>query len=117
VRFEGLVGEIEAHQPTGLVDEPQSNQPQWLIDKVGIHLREQPVESFIQSCRAIRRGVVNCGISGMLLRRIRPSYWSNSSGSGLGLIFFPIISMSTSHNMSNYTKNRNIISSILSTND
>jgi hypothetical protein len=34
-----------------------------------------------------RRGVVNCGISGMLLRRIRPSYWSNLSGLGLGLIF------------------------------
>ena len=53
VRFEGLVGEIEAHQPTELVDEPQSNQPQWLIEKVGIHLREQPVESFIQSCRTM----------------------------------------------------------------
>ena len=48
-----LVGEIEACQPTRLVDEPQSNQPQWLIEKVGIHLREQPVESFIQSCRAM----------------------------------------------------------------
>jgi hypothetical protein len=53
-----------------------------------------------------RRGVVNCGISGMLLQRIQPSYWSNLSGSGLGLNYFPFISMSTSHNMSNYTKNR-----------
>ena len=53
VRFEGLAGEIEVRQPTELVDEPQSNQPQWLIEKVGIHLREQPVESFIQSCRAM----------------------------------------------------------------
>jgi hypothetical protein len=35
VRLEGLVGKIEAHQPTELVDEPQSNQPQWLIEKVG----------------------------------------------------------------------------------
>jgi hypothetical protein len=33
------------------------------------------------------RRVVNLGMSGMLLRRIRPSHWSNLSGSGLGLSF------------------------------
>jgi hypothetical protein len=41
------------------------------------------------------RRVVNLGMSGMLLRRIRPSHWSNRSGSGLGLSFV-YISMSTS---------------------
>jgi hypothetical protein len=45
MRFDGLVGEIEAHQPTELVDEPQSSQPQGLVEGL--------TSSVVYTCRSL----------------------------------------------------------------